>query len=324
MADNQQRDPLKEIEGVVDLPQPIDVDLTPKDKDGKPVAAEPAARERKEPAAPKTEDENVVALRRQLAAETRARQEAEARTKQIEADRRRAEEATAEGQLRLITTSLETATSDKARAKADLKSALSNGEHDRIVEAQEALNDAQIRIDRLNTGKGEMERRAAREKDERERQAQQVQTQTRHVPDDPVEALAGSLTAKSAAWVRANPDIVTDPRKNRQMMRAHEDAIDEGLNVESPEYFAYIEKRLGIGHDDGGDPPPRQRQASPRRDAAAPAAPVSRGIANDGRGSRENTVTLNPAQRQFCDESGIKYEDYARSLQSLRKEGRLQ
>lgn len=310
MAD--QINDLAEIEGV-------EVDLTPKPAPGKEGdGARKTAQEGK--VEPAKDDENIAALRRQLAAERRDKEAALAQAREIEERRRQAEAQSTEGQLRHIGVSLETAAADKARAKADLASYASTGDWTKHADAQEALNDAQIRIDRLTSGKAEMEGRAAREREAAERQERRVAT-------DPVEAMiAGAkLSGASAAWIRQHPECVTDRSMNRRLIRAHEDAEEEGVAVDTPDYFAFIEKRIGIGAatQATAETAIREDRATPRR-PASPAAPVSRGDAGTGRGSRENTVTLSPTQRQFCDDSGIKYEDYARSMVALKKEGRLQ
>ena len=296
------------------LPEPISVDLDAKPDDvnkGKAAAATPTA-----PPAKAAEDENVVALRRQLEAQKRETAVAQARAREIEARRAQAEAQSAEGQLRLITTELQNATAVRERAKADLTAAMAAGDWARASDVQVHLNDAQIRVDQFTRGQSAMEQRAAAEIADRERAAQ-------HQPhnNDPLETLAASLSPRSAAWIRANPECATDPRRNRLMVRAHEDAIDDGIEIDTPEYFAAIEERLGIGKQEGGE---RQQERKPppaaRRDVAAP---VSRGDASAGRGSRENTVTLSPSQRAFCDDSGTTYEAYAKNLVALRKEGRL-
>jgi hypothetical protein len=68
--------------------------------------------------------------------------------------------------------------------------------------------------------------------------------------------------------LRANPDYVTDPRKNAKLNAAHHDAVAEGHAPSSDGYLAHIERFVGLpggsnencGHSDNSSP----RQAPPR------------------------------------------------------------
>jgi chromosome segregation ATPase len=71
-------------------------------------------------------------------------------------------------------------------------------------------------------------------------QREQPAQQQRRAPADPVEAVAAQLSPKSAAWIRAHPDCVTDQKMNARMMAAHNLAIAEEVPLDSEEYFDRI------------------------------------------------------------------------------------
>lgn len=153
---------------------------------------------------------------------------------------------------------------------------------------------------------------------------------TPRVATDPVEAFASSLSPSSAAWVRAHPEYVRDPQKNKKMLAAHSIALADGCPVDTPAYFKSIEETLKIAPIIV-KPPETDPADDPMIDAAQPAngsgrqpaaaAPVSR--SGNGNGSRPNTVRLTPAEAEIAEMMGMTPEDYARNKLALKKEGKL-
>lgn len=139
--------------------------------------------------------------------------------------------------------------------------------------------------------------------------------------DDPVERMASQLTAKSAAWVRAHPDFARDPRKQQRLLAAHNLVVteDNAPELDSPDYFAAIEQRLGVG----AAPAARARapadddtevalsdgaraQGGRGTDTSPPAAP-----ARNGGGGAPRTVRLTQAEVEAAEMSGMTPAEYA-------------
>jgi hypothetical protein len=59
------------------------------------------------------------------------------------------------------------------------------------------------------------------------------------------------LSPESAAWMRQNPQVVTDLKLLQKMLGGHYMAIGTGIETESPVYFAAVEQ--AIGRRGGGD-----------------------------------------------------------------------
>lgn len=149
---------------------------------------------------------------------------------------------------------------------------------------------------------------------------------------DPVEHFVSTLSARSAAWVRAHPEFVRDADKNRQMLAAHELAMGRRLAPDTDEYFASIEKTLDLApkladsnaddsKPDTLDPMKDTAKETAGRKAAPAAAPVTR--SGNGSGNRSNVVTLSAAEVEAAAMNGISPEEYARNKQALKREGRL-
>jgi hypothetical protein len=126
--------------------------------------------------------------------------------------------------------------------------------------------------------------------------------------------------------VRAHPEFVREPAKNRKMIRAHEDAIDDGVKADTPEYFEYIEKRLGLAtaapQVQKTEEDALSSAAAPRSQRSAPpSAPVSR--SGNGAAPRSNVVKLTADEIEMARLNDMTPEEYARQKLALTREGRL-
>lgn len=214
-----------------------------------------------------------------------------------------------ENQMALLNTALENVKATKASLKTEYAAALAASDFDKVSEINDLMGENNARLVQLESGKKILER--------------QPKPQATP-PSDPVEAFVSTMTPKSAEWVRAHPRYATEERLTQRMIRSHWDALDDGLKADSPEYFEYIENRLGIKSDtvkvpdDIKDPDdPTSAAAAPRR-AAPPAAPASR--SGNGAGDRRNTMTLTAAEVEAAQISGLTPEEYAKNKVAIAKQ----
>ena len=158
----------------------------------------------------------------------------EALNRQADADRARVAQARAEtayyrdqAARRSVESAMLTADSEIGAAKSAYGQAFDMGDPSAAMEAVDRLTDAKVNRALLQN--------YAR--------APAAPPQT---TDDPVEDFANTLTPRSADWVRRHGDYVTDPRKNARLTSAHWNAVSEGLQADTDEYFAHVEKTLGM------------------------------------------------------------------------------
>lgn len=251
--------------------------------------------------------EGIEELRAQLDAERARRRELERQKAEAERAAYVARADKEDTDIQLVSNAIDTLDRDTELMKQSLQYAMQIGDHARQVELQEEISDNKAKLLQLRNG---LEAMRSRPKE-----------QMPPVHSDPVEAFASRLSSRSAEWVRAHPEFVRDPAKNRKMIAAHELAVADGIAPDTDEYFSAIEETLRV------KPQARvvEEEASSsaakvvqRRDAAPAAAPVSRGNA-----SRPNVVRLTAAEREMADMMGMKPEDYARNKMALQKEGKL-
>ena len=250
-----------------------------------------------------TVDDGIEALRRELEAEKAARQRAEQQARMATTDK-------ADSDLRMLNTAIETETRNKEILKANLRDAVANGDTDAQADILMAINQTDNNIRQISEGKKHYE----------------AQIKAQPEPNvNKVEKLASQLTPKSAEWVRANPDVVNDDRKAKRLERAHFDAIDDGIQPDTPDYFSFLENRLNINKA------PAQQQdlamsaasnaTSGRQASTPPAAPVSR--SGTGTGGRPNVVSLTRAEQEAARDMGMSPKEYAQNKIALIKAGRM-
>lgn len=273
-----------------------------------------------------TVDESLDTLKRQLEAknqeaidERKGRLDAEKRAYSAETTARQATGSVDETNLQLIGSALEQTAQQQAIHKANLRTALQNGDADAMADAQEQIAILATRKAQLENGQFALE-----EHIERKRNAPPPVLHS-----DPVEQLASGLTPRSASWVRSHPEYVRDPRLNRKMIRAHEDAMDDRLSVDTDEYFQFIESRLGLGQQEVTRRNDVQQDDSPMSEASAPtarrtpppAAPVTRsGTPN---GQRPGVVRLSSQEKEMADMMGMTEIDYWKNKEALKREGKI-
>lgn len=269
-------------------------------------------------------DEGVEALKTKLAESERLRAAESTRANNAEARVAHAETAVEGSELAIIEGGLTQLNTNKEILKANYATAMSEGNFVLASEINSEMAKNAAQSLNLENGKIAIETRPKRE-------ARQSAVQS----NDPVEMLASQLAPASASWIRAHPEYARDTQKNAEMMGAHYKALAKNMAPNSAEYFAFVEKDLGIGHNDqrtngrdhtatdtSGDDNAvvsRAAEGAARRinDEPPPAAP-----GRNGGGGGGKRVTLSPQQAEAAKISGLTNEEYYASLQKVKGDPR--
>lgn len=255
-------------------------------------------------------EEGIQELKRKLEQEKRRAEDAERRAAQAKQQVNKAYSDVKESNYQLISNALETAKSRGEILKTAYAEALNAGDHSKVAEIQSAMVENNDQLQELKKGKKELKKQL-REAEE----AQKIEPMQRNI--DPVEQMAQAVSPTSAAWLRSNKDALRDERNVRKMFRAHEDAIDDGIEPDTDDYFKFIEGRLGINKEEAPDPVSEASAPAPKRQAPPPAAPVSRG------GQRPNVIRLTREQAETAKMMGMTEAEYAKNMIALRSEGKI-
>ena len=270
---------------------------------------------------PEKEEKRVVAaedgiqeLKNRLEKEKQARIEAERNAQLAMESAATAKNEVQDTNLHLVRNAIDTVKRNNDILKYNYSEAMSVGDYNKAAELQESMSMNAAKLMELERGRAHMEN------------APKITPPAPPRYSDPVEELASQLSARSAEWVRRNPQCVTDQRMFQKMIAAHNLAIADGHTPDSDDYFGVIEdtlklnRRVAVEQDDD-DAMSGAAKVTQRR-SAPPAAPVSRG--GTGTGSRPNSATLTREEKETARDLGMTEEAYARNKALLKKEGRMQ
>lgn len=231
--------------------------------------------------------------------EAAERREAEARRNEAAA-RKEAETFRTESvdsQFDAVTTGLNAAESEATSAEGEYASLMEKGDFVGAAKAQRRIASAEAKILRFNEAKADLEARKAapRTEDTRKRDPETGQ----FVSSDPVEQFLATRTEPTAKWLREHRDWLTDARKSKKLTAADADAQAEGHSPDTPAYFDYVERFLGLKKDESAKTEGTTNGAAPpKRAAAPPVAPVNGGggAHSSGNANGGTTVTLSAGE----------------------------
>ena len=281
MADNEEIQ-----QEVVDVPQeePVVVKISETKEEKK----ERKERERSENTESPS-DEREIALRemraqyeeqkRRAEAERNARQQAEQYAYQQAQQAFRANAEAQDSNLRTIMNAIAADEQVAANAERIYADAMASGDSALAAKAQREMARIEARLLQLENGKRALEERLQTTEGRVAEPEMPRFAPQQHM--DPVEAVASQLTPKSAAWIRAHPEAATQIQK---LTAAHSAAVQlKGYEPESPEYFKYVEKQLGLSRGDREDK--GDRKSSKSNISSAPVSSSSSMMSSRSNGS---------------------------------------
>jgi len=259
-------------------------------------------------------EDGLEALKKQLEDEKRAKADSDRRASEAQQReamaRQQAFEASNRAQdsdLSLLNNSIAQRQQAADYLESQYEAALQAGDTRTAAQIQRKLARNEAELLQIEQGK------AALETAPRQREVPQQQPQ-RYA--DPVDAFASQLSPRSADWVRAHPEYARDPRKNQEMIAAHQLAVARGHEADTDAYFHAVESVLGVGQQEAPRAAPERRQAPP------PTAPSSRQGGTPG-SSSPNRVRLSAEELEVAELNGQTPQEYALNKVALQKSGRL-
>ena len=208
----------------------------------------------------------------------------------------------AQSQTVLISQAKKTVEGQLAMAKKQYREAYESGDPDAIIEAQTALNDAQIRMDRLNTYKPK-----EKPADTSLQETPPVVQQEQRTPSQQVQR-----DEKAEQWRDDNPWFGSDDEMTAFALGLHNKLVNEGVDPRSNTYYERINSRMRQvfpdQFDDGIDDTPEK----PEKKQSQVVAPVTRSTA-------PKKVVLSKSQLAIAKRLGITPEQYAKQVALLER-----
>jgi len=205
-----------------------------------------------------------------------------------------------EGQSALLEQAKKVVSNEVEDAKRRYKLAYESGDSDALVEAQELLTAAKIKMDRVNNFK------PALQKEETE-----VKIAPREVPRQP------QVDPKAAQWERENSWFGKDDEMTSFALGLHSKLIKSGIDPNSDEYYTRLNSRIrqvfpeNFGLDNNEPETPQQSQSAPRQ--------KSNVVAPATRSTSSSKIRLTPFQVTMAKKFGVSHELMAQKIAELRK-----
>lgn len=243
-----------------------------------------------------------VANERAAAADQRARDAA------AEADRLRSSGADSEKEL--LSTSLANAQAEEIAAQAELERAFEVGDAKLMGAAQAKIGRAAARVVNLEGAIAQFDVDAKAEKDKPAPVEERVDIVTAIDRDD-------KLMPKERDWLKEHTEVLTDPRRNRELSVGYDRALAKGFKRGSEGYFKFLDEFMGFA--EAAKPGADEEDDTDNQRASIVSAPVTRDnrSSSTGRPTTPTRITLTPAEREAARNMGVSDVAYAKGKLQL-------
>ena len=235
--------------------------------------------------------------RRAAEAAAKEREEALRYAQQIAEENKKLKGTVSKNQEAMLESAKKMAAAEHDEAKAKYKKAYESGEADAVVEAQEALTAAKMKVERVNNLK-----LPALQEDEYD-----VQTQTT--------APAQSVDERATAWQAKNKWFGDDDEMTSFALGLHQKLIKQGVNPRSDEYYEKINSRMRqVFPESFEDADDHEEVTEERRRKTTVVASATRSVA-------PKKITLTKTQVALANRLGVPLNEYAKQVaMELRKQ----
>jgi hypothetical protein len=239
----------------------------------------------------------------------REREALEEYTRKIMEENQQLKGSVDKGHNALIESAKKQVLGEVSAAKQKYKEAYDSGDTDKIVSAQEVLNAAQIRMDKVN---GLKPRAAVSTNTPLQTKPNPVQRD--QIPSVPRQQVP--TDTKAEAWREENSWFGSDDEMTAYALGYHSKIVKTGVDPQSDEYYEQINSRMRkmfpdqFNNSDIEDEPeaPRQRRTT---NVVAPAT----------RSTAPRKVRLTESQVAIARKLGVPLESYAKQVANLQRKG---
>lgn len=238
--------------------------------------------------------------RRRAEEAAREKEEALAFAHSVAEENKKLKGSLSEGQSALLEQAKKVVANELEDAKRRYKLAYESGDSDALVEAQELITAAKIKMERVNNFKPTLQ------KEENE-----VKIAPREVPRQP------QVDPKAAKWQSENSWFGSDDEMTSFALGLHTKLIKSGIDPNSDEYYTRLNSRIrqvfpeNFGLDNNEPDPQPARESVPRQ--------KSNVVAPATRSTSSSKIRLTPFQVTMAKKFGVSHELMAQKIAELRK-----
>jgi hypothetical protein len=243
-------------------------------------------------------EEIIKKLEKTLKKERKAREKAERRVDMAAQQVRAAYTEVGDTNKQLVASAIERLKTENDILTSTYAEAMQVGDYDKAARIQADMTANSTKLVQMENGYQEMQRNPPR--------IPEIPEPPKS--DDVLDQIIESVSKDSARWLKANRDHLDNEKMIRRMFRAHEDAVEDGVIPDTPQYFRFIEEQETV----------MSSASRPASKAPPPAAPVER-----YNNSRTNVVRLTRAEADMASVLGMTEKEYAIHKRELQKQGKL-
>jgi len=309
-AQNVEKSPEFEIE--------IEDDIPPDDRNRKPVDKETVKKLEVEvdelDKYSLDAKEKLIKMKKVWHDERRAKEEADRErhealrvTKQLMEENRSLKSKLSTGEEEYVSASKQNAVLELESAKKAYKDAYDAGDSDQLVEAQERLTTAKIKVDKLDNHSPVYRKPVEDERND----VQSFQEQSAPKPDK-----------KASKWQKRNTWFGQDEEMTSLALGLHEKLKRTGVNIGSDEYYDAIDttmrRRFPEAFEDNSDDDENKKVESRTEESQKTSKPKSSTVvAPASRSTSPKKIRLSNTQVALAKKLGLTPEQYARELTKL-------
>ena len=284
---------------------PVEVELKEDEKKEEVKTTEPEVQveenapiEKKEESKEEELEEYSASVKRRIDKLTRKMREAERReqaaidyAKQVQEENKNLQSVSRATSAERVASDEQSLQSTEQLLKTAYQQAITEGDVEKQMEAQQRIAQLAIEKERLNLRKRKVEQEAAKKEEPAPQEPWNNQPQT---------APQAQPDPKAQEWAEDNKWFGTDKAMTYTAMSFHDELVNEGFDVSSDEYYTEIDRRIRkeFPHKFGDQSKPKQKVASAVRTTA----------------SGRRTVKLTPSQVAIAKKLGVPLEEYAKHV----------
>ena len=232
--------------------------------------------------------------RRRADAAEREQREALRAAERLMAENKRMKDKIANGEKEYVAAMKGSADMQLEMAKRSYKEAYDSGDSDRVLEAQQAITEATLRLDKVKNFK------LPPLQEEKFEVQREEQYQSPPKPDD-----------KVMAWQENNPWFGQDEEMTAAALGLHEKLKRQGVVIGSDNYYAELDKTMRKRFPEEFDEP---EEVAVKAKEDAPKAKPSTVVAPATRSTASKKVKLTTTQVALAKKLGLTPEQYVREL----------
>jgi hypothetical protein len=235
--------------------------------------------------------------RREKEAAIREQQEALTLAKKMLEENKKLKERLATGETAYVDTVKQAAAQELEAAKSEFKLAYESGDADRLLEAQERMTNAKLRMDKAETY--EYQKKNTLQEPEVEVQIPQPQT---NAPDQ-----------RALAWQKSNTWFGQDEEMTSLALGLHEKLVRSGVPAGSDEYYKRIDNTMRKRFPENFE----EEEVEVEEPVKAQKPKASTVVAPATRSTSPKKIRMSKTQVLLAKKLGLTPEQYARELTKL-------